>query len=134
MRSLVRRCTATALLVWCLPSCGSYQRTYPVAPSTIRGKERVMLKMADSIGVRTVRLEHPEASHDSVWGTHCSPNVTAHGPAWQCQPGNRWSAPMSAVIEIRTLKRDGYATSLVALVAIGATTALVIVLGETARD
>jgi hypothetical protein len=40
---------------------------------------------------------------------------------------------MSAVIEVRTKQGNSYATSMVTVVAIGLTAAVVVVLGETLR-
>jgi len=129
----MRRGTALLLLFWYLPACTAYTRTNPVAPSTINGQERVILTVADGSGTHSVRLRNPQATRDSVWGIPCNPDMSGPGPAWDCQPDHRWSAPMRDGVEVRTKKRDLLTTSMVGLLAIGAVVAVVVVAGEGAR-
>jgi hypothetical protein len=129
----IRRCTACVLLVCCLPACMTYARTGRVSPSSINGEKRVILTVADSTGTHSIRLQDPQASHDSVWGSPCNPDVSGHGPSWRCLSDSLWSAPMAAVAEVRTKQRDYFTTSLVGLLAIGVTAAIVVMLGESAR-
>ncbi len=129
----LRRWVASVLLVWCLPGCSNYIPTRPVAPATIQGEDKIILTVVDTTGTHEIRLRDPQATSDSVWGTRCIVDVAHRGPSWRCPADDHWSAPMSAVIEVRTKQRNSYATSMVTVVAIGLTAAVVVVLGETLR-
>jgi hypothetical protein len=73
-----------------------------VAPATIQGEDKIILTVVDSTGTHEIRLRDPQATSDSVWGTRCIVDVAHRGPSWRCPADDHWSAPMSAVIEVRT--------------------------------
>jgi hypothetical protein len=132
-RFRMRRYVTFSLPYFCLPACTAYHRTNAVAPSTINGQERVILTVADSTGTHSVRLQYPQASRGSLWGIPCNADMSGQGPAWRRLADSRWSAPMKAVIEVRTKKRDLLTTSMAGLLAIGVVAAVVVVTGESAR-
>lgn len=127
----IRRWIACVLAVWWLPGCSNYVATTPVAPATIRVHDRVILTVVDSTGPHEVRLRDPGATADSVWGIRCTVDMAHRGPSWHCPADHHWSAPMSAVVEMRTKQRNSHATSLVTVVAIGLTAGVIVLLGET---
>lgn len=129
----LRRYIACALLAWHLPGCSNFITTYPVAPATIRGQDRVILTVVDSTGTHEVRLQNPWATADSVWGVQCTTEMAGQGPPWRCPSDDRWSSPMSAVVEVRTKQSHTYASSMVTLVAVGLTAVVAVLLAEALR-
>jgi hypothetical protein len=89
-------------MVWYLPGCSTYRITRTTPQQAVQGEERVILTVQDGSGVRTLYLEHPWATADSIGGSLCVTDVTGRGPGWRCQADSVWAAPISAVHSVQT--------------------------------
>lgn len=114
-----RRPFTLVLLAWYLLGCSSFRPTDVRPQEAVTGQKRIIVEVADTDGLQTVRLRDPWATADSIGGYACDRR-------WSCDPPQALSYPLSSVQKLETYRSDAALNLLVTVVTLGAVAGVVV--------